>query len=206
MRGAIVEDHRIVAREHNRLILSMVDALMDGAGCKRGDLDAVAFGRGPGSFTGVRIAAAVAQGVGLGLGIPVVSISSLAALAQAASAIHPNVRYVLATLRSRADEVYLGGFECVAGSCRSCTPETVTTEHDLPAGVDSNWWVVGDAVAHFQASITARGCRIDAALLPTARAVLVLAAGALADGDVVASADALPVYLQGTRPWRKIRS
>ncbi len=205
VRGTIFEDHRIVPREHNRLILPMVDALLRVAGIERDELDAVAFGHGPGSFTGVRIAAAVAQGVSLGLGIPVVSISSLAALAQAAIAVHPNARYVLATLRSRVDEVYVGGYECVAGRCRSCLPDAITTEHDLPTAVDSSWWVVGDAVAHFEASIATRGCRVDAELLPTARAVLVLANAAIANGETTtASADALPVYLQGTRPWRKI--
>ncbi len=204
VRGAISEDHRVVAREHNRLILPMVDALLHAAGIKRGDLDAVAFGRGPGSFTGVRIAAAVAQGVSLGLDIPVVAVSSLAALAQAAIAVHPHARYVLATLRSRADEVYVGGYECVAGVCRSCLPDSITTEHELPSGVDTSWWVIGDAVTHFEASIVTRGCRVDAQLLPTARAVLALAGAAITNGGATLSADALPVYLQGTRPWRKI--
>jgi tRNA threonylcarbamoyladenosine biosynthesis protein TsaB len=200
----ILEDHRIVPREHNRLILPMVDALLNTAGIDRADLTAVAFGRGPGSFTGVRIAAGVAQGVSLGLGIPVVSISSLAALAQATLSRHPNAHYVLATLRSRADEVYVGGYENVSGHCRSCLPESVVNAHDLPGGVDAGWWVVGDAVAHFEASIAARGCHADAGLLPTARAVLTLAQTAITNGDTDAPADALPVYLQGTRPWRKI--
>jgi tRNA threonylcarbamoyladenosine biosynthesis protein TsaB len=202
--ATILEDHRIVPREHNRLILPMVDALLSTAGIDRTDLAAVAFGRGPGSFTGVRIAAGVAQGVSLGLGIPVASISSLAALAQTTFSRHPNARYVLATLRSRADEVYIGGYENVSGHCRSCLPEAVVNAHDLPGEVDARWWVAGDAVAHFEASIAARGCHADAELLPTARAVLTLAQTALADGDTGATADALPVYLQGTRPWRKI--
>jgi tRNA threonylcarbamoyladenosine biosynthesis protein TsaB len=203
VRGTIIEDHRIVPREHNRLILPMVDAVLLAAGISRGDLDAVAFGRGPGSFTGVRIAAAVAQGVSLGLDIPVVSVSSLAALAQATIAIDPNARYVLATLRSRAGEVYVGGYEFLAGRCLAYLPDAVTTEQDLPTAVDSSWWVVGDGVAHFEASITARGCRVGAQLLPTARAVLMLADAAMTNGDTTASAGALPVYLQGTRPWRK---
>ena len=204
VRGAIFDDHRNVPREHNRLILPMVDGLLRACGVERSDLDAVAFGRGPGSFTGVRIAAAVAQGISLGLGIPVVSISSLAALAQTGSTTHPGARYVLATLRSRADEVYVGGYECVAGVCRSYLPEHVARQTDLPAGVATEWWVVGDGVAHFAESIARLRCRVDTSLLPTARALLALAGVAIANGEATTSAEALPVYLQGTQPWRKL--
>lgn len=206
VRGAIRADHRIVPREHNRLILPMVDALLRSAGVDRRELDAVAFGRGPGSFTGVRIAAGIAQGISLGLSIPVVLVSSLEALAQAAFAAHPDAHHVLATIRSRPDETYVAGYRLDADRCRVLAPESVagSTQHRLPECVDSTWWAVGDGVAHFAEGLAALGCAVDATLLPTATGVLTLAVRALASGKTVGAADALPVYLQGTRPWRKL--
>ena len=202
----VFEDHRIVVREHNRLILAMIDSLLRKSGIGRRDLDAVAFGRGPGSFTGVRIAAGVAQGISLGIGIPVVPVSSLAVLAQTARATHPDAVNVLATQRSRADEIYVGCYRYAGGKFRLIAPESVagTTMRVPPAWVEPTWWVVGDGVAHFGDTLATLGCSIDATLLPTASALLVLAATALANGEGVGAADALPVYLQGTNPWRKL--
>ena len=206
VRGAAYADHRIGPREHNRLILPMVDALLKSAGVDRRDLDAVAFGRGPGSFTGVRIAAGVAQGIGLGLSIPVVPVSTLAVLAHAALAVHPDVIGVLATIRSRADEVYMGGYRFDSQRCLTLVPECVmsATQRELPECVDSTWWTVGDGVGHFALSLAALRCRADETLLPTATGVLTLAIRAISDGETVGPAQALPVYLQGTRPWRKL--
>ncbi len=207
VRGCVHEDHRIVPREHNRLVLPMIDDLLRTHGVVRRDLDAVAFGRGPGSFTGVRIAASVAQGISFGLGVPVVPISSLAALARAAATTHAaTAACVLATIRSRPDEIYLGGFRCIDARCDVVIDETIAAGDatELPKAVDSSWWIVGDGVSHFGAALDGIGCRVDATALPSAAAVLTLALDAIGRGAFVASADALPVYLQGTRPWRKL--
>ncbi len=202
--GVVHVDHRIEPRQHNRLILSMIDALLRSAGVDRRELDAVAFGRGPGSFTGVRIAASIAQGVSLGLSIPVVPVSSLEALAHAARVQHPRARGVLATIRSRADEIYAAGYRFTDRQ-ENVFPESVATatQREMPSCVDSTWCVVGDGIAHFSPSAELC-CTTDAELLPNASGVLALATQAFADGQTVAAAQALPVYLQGTRPWRKL--
>ena len=206
--GCRFEDHRVVAREHNRLILPMIDALLRVHGVERSRLDAIAFGRGPGSFTGVRIAAGIAQGIGLGLELPVVPISSLAALAHAAAQAHALAggARIVATIRSRSDEIYVAAYRVAGSLCIALTDETLanTASREPPITLDAQTIVVGDATSHYAAAIAAAGCRVDAAALPRAAAVAVLALAALERGEAVAAADALPVYLQGTSAWRKL--
>ena len=80
--GEITERFSLTANEHTKLILPMIDTLMSEAGLRPQQLDALAFGCGPGSFTGVRIATGVIQGIAFGADLPVVPISTLAAIAQ----------------------------------------------------------------------------------------------------------------------------
>ena len=206
--GTIVADHRVVAREHNRLILPMVDALLRAQGVARADLDAVAFGRGPGSFTGVRIAAGVAQGISLGLVLPVVPISSLAALAHAAATRHALAAgsQIVATIRSRPHETYVAAYRYDGARCVALTDETIATAdmREPPISIDARTFFVGDATSHYGTTITAVGCGADSDALPHAAAVATLALDAIERGAVVDAADALPVYLQGTAPWRKL--
>jgi len=208
--GSVSVDHRIAPRQHNQLVLSMIDALLQAAGVEPGDLDAVAFGRGPGSFTGVRIAAGIAQGISLATGIAVVPVSTLRVLALTAAAGSTTPRNVLATITARADEVYFGGYHCVDDVCSSLLGDTVarSAELILPAAVDSDWYVVGDGVRHFDAVLAKRRlkCVTDSTAVPSARALLTLALGELQNGRAVDAAHALPVYLDGIRPWRKLVS
>jgi tRNA threonylcarbamoyladenosine biosynthesis protein TsaB len=207
-RGSVVEDHRIVPRQHNQLVLPMIDALLQSAGLEPADLDGVAFGCGPGSFTGVRIAAGIAQGISLGIGVRVVPVSSLQVLAQTAAATRPSTAGLLATIQSRPDEVYFGGFRCIDGVCSPVFAEQVVRSVDLtlPREVNSDWCIVGDGARHFADALARQRlhCAADASVLPTAAALLTLALPELMRGRGVDAAHALPVYLDGTRPWRKL--
>ncbi len=155
-------------------------------------IDAIAFGRGPGSFTGLRVAAAVAQGLAYPRDLPVIPISSLAALAQEAPG-----RRVLAALDARRDEVYYGCFrrednglvvplgeEQVAAPALVFCPEGV----DLVVGSGADQY--GDHFPPALAQVRDRG------RVPTARGVLALGVEAYGRGAWVRACDALPVYLR----------
>lgn len=108
--GEITEDFALIPRQHAQRILPMVQKLLADKNLQFADLDALAFGRGPGSFTGLRIAAGVIQGMAFAANLPVIPVSTLAALALQAYEI-TGCNRILACLDARIDEVYWAGFE-----------------------------------------------------------------------------------------------
>lgn len=144
----------IAPRRHNTLIFEMCESLFAETGAGLGDLDALVFGRGPGAFTGVRIAASFAQGVGYARGLPVVPVSDLRAVAQAAMQRH-NAASVLVAMDARMGEVYYGfftrgkdGLAAPAGDEGVAAPEQVPVAadfHGITAG--SAWRAHRDALS-----------------------------------------------------------
>jgi tRNA threonylcarbamoyladenosine biosynthesis protein TsaB len=171
-------------------LIPAVQELLLRAGLRLGDLDAIAFGRGPGSFTGLRTAAAVAQGLGFGADLPVLAIDTLLAVAEEACGLAGASR-VVAVLDARMDEVYFASYERVDGGWRTLhapalgRPEGVV----LPPG----WALAGNALELHGDRLPA-GPRIPA--LPTARALLRLAPAELAAGGAHGAAQALPLYIR----------
>lgn len=176
-------------------LLVLVDALLADAGIPLAQLDAIAFDRGPGSFTGLRIAAGAAQGLALGAGVPVIAVSSLAALAQNAQA--PKV---LAALDARMGEVYWGAFRHDGKTMRLQGEECVTAPGQVPLPGDTDWCGVGSGFAVHGAALRARlGAQLTAtqpALNPTAAAVAQLAVEHYHRGECLDAAAALPTYLR----------
>ncbi len=199
--GEVLERFQVAPRRHAELLLPMLDALLAEAGLDVRALDAVAFGRGPGAFTGVRIAAAAAQGIALGAGLPVVPVSTLAALAQGGLDA-TSLAAVAAAIDARMGEVYWccyrrgedGLAEPLQDEC-VIAPERVPVPADLPpcAGVGSGFAAHGEALAR---RLGERLRATDPQALPHAAAVARLAAAALARGETVPPAEALPVYLR----------
>lgn len=198
--GAITQRLELAPRRHGELILGMLQALLEDAGLRLSDLDAMAFGRGPGSFTGVRIAVAVAQGVAFGAGLDTVPVSTLAALAQGEHR-RSGRRRILAALDARMGEVYWGCFELgprgvmvPRGPELVCPPDRVPT----PQGLD--WWGVGPGwAAHADALRVRIGHLLDGisgAAICEAQDIVRVAAAAVLEGGLVSPELARPVYLR----------
>jgi tRNA threonylcarbamoyladenosine biosynthesis protein TsaB len=198
--GEVRERFAVEPRRHGALILGMMEDLLSEAGLALGDLDAIAFGRGPGSFTGVRIATGVAQGAALGAGLPVLPVSTLAALAQGQFRRH-GLGATLAAFDARMGEVYWGAYRVDAGGvARGVGSEQVGTPQAvrLPAGgpwhgAGSGWAAHGEAL---RARLGPALAGVDPEASCRAQDVARLAAADLAEGRAVAAEAALPVYLR----------
>lgn len=182
-------------QSHSARALPLVDAVLSERGWTLADVDALAFGAGPGSFTGVRIACGIAQGLALGAGKRVVAVGTLEALAEEAHRQHGALR-VLACLDARMHEVYVAAFERDGTAWH----ETLAPSVHKPAEVavpPGRWFGAGDgfAVAPALAAVATVEA-VDAALVPAARAVAVLARRRLAGGGGMDAADALPLYVR----------
>lgn len=192
--GQVVERFEL-GRRHSERILSMVDEVLVESGYTLGQMDALAFGRGPGSFTGLRIGAGVAQGLAFGADLPVVPVSTLAALAQG-----QNTTQVLAALDARMGQVYWGLCVDTGSGMTLVQPERVSTPGEivLPEGgpwlgVGSGWDVYADALlAHLGNNIDTWQAHVS----PRARHVAELGARGLADGNALAPQEALPLYVR----------
>jgi tRNA threonylcarbamoyladenosine biosynthesis protein TsaB len=191
-------------RDHATLLLPMIEQLMAEAGLQFASLDAIAFGRGPGSFTGLRVAASVAQGLALGASLPVVPVSDLRALALQAAARAseqgggPAPLGVACCMDARMSEVYAAWFPLLPGGLPADVPETVCAPRDFrPVGpMDA---VIGrgfDAYAEDLGPLIAQAPWRFPAAEPRAREIARLAALDFAAGLARDAAEALPVYLR----------
>lgn len=196
----IVERAQLARRAHAELILPMVESLLAEAGLALEQLDAIAFGRGPGGFTGVRVATAVAQGLAFGADKTVLPVSDLAALAAGARRVH-GAEKILACLDARVQEVYWGVFEMQGQrQVRALGEEQLGPAQEVQLPEPGPWFGAGSGFGvyrqvlgeHLAQSLQGQ----DAALVPMARDIAALAAGMYAQGQRVAADQALPVYLR----------
>lgn len=196
--GAVLERAAVPGRGHAELLLPMARALLDEAGATLARLDAIAFGRGPGAFTGVRIAASAAQALGFGLDRPVLPVSDLRALALGAMRQCAAVR-VLACLDARMAEVYAAAFVADAGLPRALDAERVLAPAAITLPETGDWYGAGHgfrADPGLAARLGIDAARVAAGLLPAAGDIARIAAAEYAAGGGVDAARALPVYLR----------
>ena len=197
--GTITERFELAPKIHTQLILPMIDSLMTEAGLKPQQLDALAFSRGPGSFTGVRIATGVIQGIALGADLPVVPVSTLAAIAQDFFDNNAeNVAYV--AMDARMGEIFWGvyrrdnqGYAELIG-VEAVTPAASGEFSDLAGvGVGSGWAVYSQELTTRLAGLVTH---YQADKLPRAGAIARLGAWGFERGLAVAVEQAMPVYLR----------
>jgi tRNA threonylcarbamoyladenosine biosynthesis protein TsaB len=196
---AVRERFVIAPREHTQRLLGMVDELLNEAGISVRQLDGVAFGCGPGAFTGVRVAAAVAQGVAFAADRPVVGVSTLAALAHGAFAAR-QATHILAALDARMGEVYWGAYRHDGTVPHLLVPECVCRPEAVPVPTSAAWFGVGSGWDEYNAALTARSGASSTAwqgnVHPHAQDVLYLGRQALRAGHGGCAETALPVYLR----------
>ncbi len=187
---------------HSALLLPHCRQLLAGAGLRLADLDAVAFGRGPGSFTGVRIASAAAQGLALGAGLPVIGISTLLALTR-----DEDGDRVLTALDARMGEIYCAAWVREAGCYQTLIAPVVGDPARLPVPAGDGWVGCGSGFGVSDGALASRfgdGLRaIDGGRVPSAARIAILAEAALRDGAQPAADASLPIYVRD-RVARKI--
>lgn len=193
--GMLAEKSADVPNGGSERLLPWANELLAAAGLGLRQIDGIAFGAGPGGFTGLRLACGVAQGLACGLDRPVVPVGTLAALALAGGD-----GRTLACLDARMHEIYAAAYVVAGETATEILPPKVGAGEAVPLPADGSWRGVGDGFAAcggvLQRRLDERLIAVDAAVLPTAAAVARLAAPVLVSGGGVAAAQALPIYVR----------
>lgn len=204
----LLERFVVAPREHTQRILPMVDSLLAEAGITLDSLDALAFGRGPGSFTGVRISIGIAQGLALGANLPLIGVSTLAALAEGAWC-KTGTCQVLTAIDARMGEVYWAAYRRQAAGVWFCkeheavmVPEALSA---LSADLTGYWATAGTGWQTYPTLIHHDGLHLATSetLLPSARDMLLLALHHYRHGSAQPAALVEPTYLRNEVAWKK---
>lgn len=202
--GELFECYQLAPREHTQLILQMVEQLLEQQQLTLNQLDALAFGRGPGSFTGVRIATGVVHGLAFASDLPVVPVSTLAAIAQYTHQ-QGGQAQVLAGIDARMGGIYWGAYALGDdGLMQLQGTEQIASPDALQLPESGEWFGAGSAWGSYQAELQQRIAQAgsvrllgnDSTLLPHAAAMAELAAAEFVQGNALGAAQAQPVYLR----------
>ena len=189
----------LVRQAHSERLLPMVRSALANAGWALKGLDAIVFGAGPGSFTGVRIGCGVAQGLALGADLPVLPVGTLAALAQEANRTR-GWRSVLACLDARMREVYVAAYALVGDEWQESMPPAVMPPGDVRCALSigsAEWFGAGNGFAAYPAlALDLALAEAAADVRPTAQSIGELAFPRLAAGEGMIAADAAPMYVR----------
>lgn len=192
-------------REQTGTILPHVQTLLAEAGLTLNDLDGVSFGRGPGSFTGLRVATAVAQGLGLALDLPLLPVSSLAAIAQGVLRTH-GIAQSLVCVDARMGEVFWASYELHDGRALLRGAEELGEPSAVRWDGSRPWAAAGSGFAAYASELAAVVAQADALLPecnPSARDLIPQALEDLLHGRTETFATALPVYLRRAGAWQR---
>lgn len=208
--GEITSLFEYAAKSHTQRLLPMVDELLKTAGCRVSDLDAIAFGRGPGSFTGLRICMGVVQGLAFGAKLPVIPVSTLAAMAAGYQRAHPdNHLPLLPALDARMDEIYWALFAFIKDVAEpeqwvaeQVSAPDVIARCERVVGLQGQYVALGSGWQYPQLGHNLPA-RIDREWLPQAEDILRIAVEQFERGECQSILDAELIYLRDTVSWQK---
>lgn len=193
--GDVLARDLLAGQRHSQLLLPMLHEMLAETGLTLQALDAIAYGEGPGSFTGLRIGCGVAQGLAYGANLPVVSVGTLLALAQQAGQDR-----VIACLDARMGEVYHATYQRIDGRWQTIHEPGLYRPQDVPAVDSTGWCGIGSGWAtHGEVLDACYGAQVRQRMpqaFPHARDIAVLAAEKLAGGLAVKAAEAAPTYIR----------
>ena len=185
----------LAGQKHSELVLPLIRELLDETGLQMAELDGIAFGMGPGSFTGLRIGCGVAQGLAFGAGLPVVGVCTLEALAQQAGAAR-----VVACLDARMNEVYHAAYERIGDGWREVVAPGLYPPSQVPTLEGAGWCAIGSGWDAFDEALdTVYGVQIErriAGAFPLARHMAELAASRFNNGEGKPPHEAAPMYVR----------
>jgi tRNA threonylcarbamoyladenosine biosynthesis protein TsaB len=198
----------VCPQQHSKRILPMIQQLLSQADLSLQQLDGIVFGRGPGSFTGVRIGAGVCQGLGFGANLPVYGVSTLAAMAQAAYRLH-GAKQVVAAIDARMAEVYLAAYQLntVTNTMQPITAERAVKPNALSAlGLQGHVAAVGTGWQTYQVELQLKQAAhyYSEILYPSAHDMLTLALPVWQAGEFIAAEFAEPSYVRDEVTWQKL--
>jgi len=205
--GEITHRYELAPRKHTQLILPMMDEVLNESGVSRNDLDAIAFGRGPGAFTGLRIAVGIAQGLALSLDKPLIAVSTLAAMAQQILETQ-NVTdtQMIPAIDARMSEVYSGRYTNREGEAVLLGEEQVSAPEFL-LQQDTSSLIFGSGWEAYHADLVAQPegwvAGVTKDVFPSAEHIAKLASYAWQRGEVIDAADAEPTYLRNNVAKKK---
>ncbi|MFN1648011.1 tRNA (adenosine(37)-N6)-threonylcarbamoyltransferase complex dimerization subunit type 1 TsaB [Vibrio rotiferianus] len=205
----VISRSEVAPRDHTKKVLPMVDELLKEAGLTLQELDALAFGRGPGSFTGVRIGIGIAQGLAFGADLPMIGVSTLAAMAQGSYRRH-GATDVAVAIDARMSEVYWARYtrqengewagvdaECVIPPARLA--EEVQADDNTWTTAGTGWDAYQDELGQLRLNLT-----VGEVLYPDSQDIVILAKQELEKGNTVPVEESSPVYLRDNVTWKKL--
>jgi len=205
----VISRSEVAPRDHTKKVLPMVDELLKEAGLTLQELDALAFGRGPGSFTGVRIGIGIAQGLAFGADLPMIGVSTLAAMAQGSYRRH-GATDVAVAIDARMSEVYWARYtrqengewagvdaECVIPPTRLA--EEVQADDNTWTTAGTGWDAYQDELGQLRLNLTA-----GEVVYPDSQDIVILAKQELEKGNTVPVEESSPVYLRDNVTWKKL--
>ncbi|MCB5186513.1 tRNA (adenosine(37)-N6)-threonylcarbamoyltransferase complex dimerization subunit type 1 TsaB [Methylobacillus caricis] len=194
--GRLIQREMLAGQSHSQRILPLLRELLDEAGVELSDLDGIAFGAGPGSFTGLRIGCGVAQGLALGADLPVVGVSTLLALAEDAQ----GADKVIACLDARMGEVYHAAYIKQGAGWKEVVAPGLYKPEDVPAVEGSGWTGAGSGWQSYAEAL--QQCYVGQAgnllpeAYPRAAAIAALALPGFLAGEGRIADEAAPVYIR----------